>query len=129
MLEHKFDVVVIGTGPGGEGAAMQASSGPGTAACTHLHHLAHQVRQSVLVPLVHLARRHHDDVHAAGTPQEDLCGQLRLRRLDEDPIGIRGCLLREMLPNFKRNPFIPQRKVAYHVFEDVEEDATNQFHW
>ena len=27
MLEHKFDVVVIGTGPGGEGAAMQASKG------------------------------------------------------------------------------------------------------
>ena len=23
--EHRFDVVVIGTGPGGEGAAMQAS--------------------------------------------------------------------------------------------------------
>jgi NAD(P) transhydrogenase len=27
MQEHKFDVVVIGTGPGGEGAAMQAAKG------------------------------------------------------------------------------------------------------
>ncbi|MFN7733733.1 MAG: Si-specific NAD(P)(+) transhydrogenase [Pirellula sp.] len=27
MMEHKFDVVVIGTGPGGEGAAMQAAKG------------------------------------------------------------------------------------------------------
>ena len=28
-----------------------------------------------------------------------------------------------MQPNFKRNPFIPQRKVAYNFFKDVEEDA------
>jgi NAD(P) transhydrogenase len=27
MQEPKFDVVVIGTGPGGEGAAMQAAKG------------------------------------------------------------------------------------------------------
>ena len=25
IQEHEFDVVVIGTGPGGEGAAMQAT--------------------------------------------------------------------------------------------------------
>src|SRR5579864_5839741 len=47
MDEHRFDVVVIGTGPGGEGAAMQAAKqGKSVAvverfsrvggACTHL---------------------------------------------------------------------------------------------
>ncbi len=54
MSERSFDVVVIGTGPGGEGAAMQAAKG---ASGSQLSKLTIELAGAVRTGVRSLARR------------------------------------------------------------------------